>query len=71
VAQFSRRDETISVLIEHSEGLANLLLAVRVLHFASHHREELGEIDRSIAVGIWKKNGFIKSLKIERTYRLR
>jgi len=30
----------------------HLLLAVRVLHLARHHRQELGEVNRAVAVGV-------------------
>lgn len=49
VAQLSRRDETVAVLVEHTEGFADLLLAVCVLHLARHHGEELGEVYRAVA----------------------
>lgn len=49
VAEFRCRDETVAVLVKHSECLANLLLAVCVLHFSGHHRQKFGEVDRSVA----------------------
>ena len=50
VAQLSRRDEAISVLVEDPESLPDLLLAVRVLHLPRHHSEELVEVDGSVCV---------------------
>lgn len=48
VAEFGRRYETVTVFVEHSERLADLLLAVRVFHFTRHHREEFWEVDRAV-----------------------
>lgn len=58
VPQFGGRDETVAVLIEHPEGLADLLLTVGVLHLPRHHCEEFGEVDGSVAYVI---NAFKKS----------
>ena len=55
VPQLSGADETIPVLVEHSESLPDLLLAVGVLHLASHHREELGEIYCTVTICIHLK----------------
>lgn len=55
VAQLGGRDETVAVLVEYSERLSDLLFAVGVLHFARHHRQELGEIDGAVAYGEKKK----------------
>ena len=41
-------DEAIAVLVEHPEGLPDLLLAVRILHLPRHHREELWEVDGAV-----------------------
>lgn len=49
VAQLGGRNEAVAVLVEYSERLSDLLFAVGVLHFARHHREELGEVDGAIA----------------------
>merc|ERR1719199_2199718 len=52
VAELGGGDEPVAVLVEHLEGLDDLLLGVSVLHLASHHGEELGEVDGAVAVGI-------------------
>lgn len=39
----------ISVLVKDSEGLPQLLLAVRVLHLARHHVQELFKVYRAVA----------------------
>ena len=52
VPKFSGRDEAVAVLIKDLEGFLDLLLAVRVLHFARHHGQEFREIDRAVAVGV-------------------
>lgn len=49
VAQLSRRYEPVAVLVEDTECFADFLLAIRVLHFAGHHRQEFGEIYRAVA----------------------
>lgn len=49
VPELGRRYEAVAVLVEHPEGLPDLLLAVRVLHLARHHGQELGEVDRTVA----------------------
>lgn len=49
VAQLGGRYETVAVLVEHAERLADLLLAVGVLHFTGHHRQEFREIYRAVA----------------------
>ena len=49
IPELSRGDETVAVLVEHAEGLADLLLAVGVLHFTRHHCEEFREVDGSVA----------------------
>ena len=36
----------------HLEGLEDLLLGVSVLHLARHERQELGEVDGAVAVGV-------------------
>lgn len=41
-----RRDS--SYLVEYPESLADLFLAVRVLHFSGHHGQELWEVDGSV-----------------------
>lgn len=55
VAQLGRRDEAVAVLVEDSERLPDFLFAIGVLHFASHHGEKLGEVDRAVACGVGKK----------------
>ncbi len=50
--QLCGADETIAITIEDFEGLDEFLLRVRILHFTSHQRQELGEIDRAVAVGV-------------------
>jgi hypothetical protein len=50
--QLRRTDVPISILIEHLERLLDLLLGIRVPHLARHHREELGEVDRPVPVGV-------------------
>ena len=52
VTQLGGGDETVAVAVEDLEGLNELLLSVRVLHFASHEREELGEVNGTVAIGI-------------------
>jgi len=42
-------DESIAVLVEDAESLLDLLLAVRVLHLAGHHCEELREVDGAVS----------------------
>lgn len=52
VAQLSRGDEAVAVLVKDLEGLLDLLLRVGVLHLAGHHGQELGEVDGAVAVGV-------------------
>merc|ERR1719482_1117653 len=52
VAQLSRRDEAVAILVEDAEGLLELLLGVGVLHLARHEGAELGEVNRAVAVSI-------------------
>mmetsp|Transcript_54403 Transcript_54403/g.161653 ORF Transcript_54403/g.161653 Transcript_54403/m.161653 type:complete len:210 (+) Transcript_54403:166-795(+) len=52
VAELSRRDEAVAVLVEDTEGLLELLLGVGVLHLARHERAELGEVNGAVAVGV-------------------
>lgn len=49
VAQLGGRDEPVAVLVENTERLTDLLLAVRVFHLARHHCQEFGEVYRAIA----------------------
>lgn len=49
VAQLGGRYEPVAVLVEHAERLTDLLLAVGVLHFTGHHRQEFREIYRAVA----------------------
>merc|ERR1712100_267667 len=50
--QLGGRDELVSISVEDLEGLAELLLGVGVLDLSGHQREELGEIDGTVAVGV-------------------
>ena len=50
--ELGRTDVAVAVLVEDLERLLDLLLAVRVAHLARHHREELGEVDRAVSVGV-------------------
>ena len=52
VPQLSSADVPIPILIENLERLLNLFLAVGITHLPSHHREELGEVDGAIPVGV-------------------
>jgi hypothetical protein len=52
VPELRSGDEAVAVLVEDAEGLADLLLRVGVLHLASHHGEELGEVDRAVAISV-------------------
>lgn len=52
MTQLGSADVPITVLIEHLEGLLDLLLAIRIAHLACHHCEEFGEIDRAVAVRV-------------------
>eukprot|EP00442_Polarella_glacialis_P057006 CAMPEP_0115076334 /NCGR_PEP_ID=MMETSP0227-20121206/16373_1 /TAXON_ID=89957 /ORGANISM="Polarella glacialis, Strain CCMP 1383" /LENGTH=128 /DNA_ID=CAMNT_0002463471 /DNA_START=127 /DNA_END=510 /DNA_ORIENTATION=+ len=45
-------DEAVAVAIEDLEGLDELLFGVRVLHLPGHQREELREVDGSVAIGV-------------------
>lgn len=48
LARFPGSDSRLH-LVEHPEGLPDLLLAVGVLHLPRHHGEELGEVDGAVA----------------------
>mmetsp|Transcript_2178 Transcript_2178/g.7340 ORF Transcript_2178/g.7340 Transcript_2178/m.7340 type:complete len:210 (+) Transcript_2178:1150-1779(+) len=52
VAELGGGDEAVAVLVEDLEGFEDFLLGVGVLHFPGHHRQELGEVDRAVAVGV-------------------
>merc|ERR1719203_1429887 len=52
MAKLCCTDEAIAITIEDLESLDELLLRVRVLHLACHQRQELGEIDGTIAIGV-------------------
>jgi len=52
VTQLGRRNETVAVFVEHTECLADLFFRVGVLHLSGHHRQELWEIDSSVAVSV-------------------
>ena len=47
--QLSCTDKTVAVLVKYPESLSDLFLTVCVLHFAGHHREELGEVDSAVS----------------------
>ena len=53
VTQLSGRNETVAVLVEDTERFADFLLAVRVLHLARHHCQELWKVYGSIAISIY------------------
>ena len=48
--QFRCTDIPISVLVKHLERLLDLFLRIGITHFARHHGEELGEVNRAVAV---------------------
>uniref|UniRef100_A0A2P2LAZ9 Calmodulin n=1 Tax=Rhizophora mucronata TaxID=61149 RepID=A0A2P2LAZ9_RHIMU len=50
--ELSSRDEAILVLVEHSEGLLELLLRISVLHLAGHQIKELRKVNGPISVSI-------------------
>ena len=52
MSQFCGANIPVAILIEHLERLLNLFLTIRVTHLPRHHREELREIDRAIAICI-------------------
>ena len=52
MTELSRADVPVPVLIEHFESLLDLLLAVRIAHFARHHREKLREIQRPVPISV-------------------
>ena len=52
VSQLSSRDEPIAVLVEHTESFTDLLFAVSLLHLASHHGQELWEVNGSVAISV-------------------
>jgi hypothetical protein len=52
VAQFSSRNESIAILVEHTECFLDFFLRICVLHLASHKGEELREINGAIAISI-------------------
>jgi len=60
VAKFSGADETIAVLVEHPERLADLLLLVRILPFPRHHGEELRKVYGAVAVRVHLVNHILK-----------
>ena len=43
-------DKAVAILVEHPEGLPDLLLAVRILHLPRHHRQELWEVDGAVTL---------------------
>merc|ERR1719235_1098343 len=45
-------DEAVAIAVEDLEGLDQFLLRISVLHLPCHQGQELGKIDRSVAVGI-------------------
>ena len=52
VSKLGGADKAVSVLIEDLEGLFDLFFAIGVLHLPGHHRQELGEVDGAVSVGI-------------------
>mmetsp|Transcript_17193 Transcript_17193/g.43122 ORF Transcript_17193/g.43122 Transcript_17193/m.43122 type:complete len:228 (+) Transcript_17193:318-1001(+) len=52
VPELSSRDVAVAILIEHTEGLLQLVLVVCVLHLAGHEHEELWEIDGAVAISV-------------------
>merc|ERR1719512_564364 len=52
MAQLGRADEAIAVTIEDLEGFDQLLFCVSVFHLTCHERQELGKINRAIAVRV-------------------
>merc|ERR1719384_2568704 len=50
MAQLCRADESIPITIENFEGFDEFLFGVCILHFSSHERQELGEIDRAVSI---------------------
>ena len=45
-------DEPVSIFVEDPKCFSYLLLGVRVLHLPGHHREELGEVDGPVPIGV-------------------
>eukprot|EP01084_Bolivina_argentea_P319535 554227_1 len=43
--QLGRTDETVAVLIEHTEGFLDFLLGVSIVHLSTHQSEELWKVD--------------------------
>ena len=52
VTKFGGRDKAVAVLVEDLEGFQDFFFRVGILHLASHHCQELGEIDGSTAIGV-------------------
>jgi hypothetical protein len=50
VAKFGSRDETIAVLVEDLEGIADLVVVLGGAHLLGHHAQELTEVDGAIVV---------------------
>jgi hypothetical protein len=45
-------DEAVPILVKDFESLFDLLLAVGVPDLSAHHRQELGEVDLAVSVGV-------------------
>jgi len=52
VTELSSGDVTVAILVEDLESLLDFLLRVCVLHLASHHGQELSEVDRAVTIGV-------------------
>ena len=52
LTELGNLDVSISILIEHLEGLADLLIGIQTLHLVLHQLAELVKVDGSIA---WKQ----------------
>ena len=50
VAQLGSADEAVAITIEDLEGFNQLLFSVGILHLARHQRQELGEVNCSVAI---------------------
>ncbi|KAG5457844.1 MAG: hypothetical protein BJ554DRAFT_2044, partial [Olpidium bornovanus] len=52
VAQLGGGDVPVSILVEHFEGLLDILFLVWVLHLAAHHVKKLAELNSAASVGV-------------------
>merc|ERR1719198_2652298 len=53
MAELCSGDGSVSVLVENLECLNDLLLAVSVLHLASHHGQELGKVNGAASISVY------------------